>query len=141
MLRGDNEVTIEKMKNGLISKEVMEMENEEVGIKEDENNHEEMCMELIQTGIADNVVQGILSLSLYGENYNEIQRVLITYSKHEHENIRAIAILGFGHIARRFGRINKPIMLSIIKEGLKDRSCFVRGHANVALEDILHFVK
>ena len=115
------------------------MNNEE--IRKEENDHDGMCMQLIKSGIDGNVIQGILGLSLCGENYNDIQKILITYSKNENENIRGIAILGFGHIARRFGKINKPIVLPIINEALKDKSSFIRRQSDAALDGIMFFVK
>ena len=106
-------------------------------IKNNENNH----FQLIKSGIKENVIQGLLGLSLYGENFDLIQETLVEYSGNSDENIRGIAILCFGHIARIYGRINTELVLPIVQKGLKDKNSFVRGHSHSALDDIEFFVK
>ena len=83
----------------------------------------------------------MLGLSLYGENVDFIQEILVEYSNNIDENIRGVAILGFGHIARIHRKMDKELVLPIVKKGLKDSSNFVRGHAENALDDINFFVK
>ncbi|MGN1400076.1 MAG: hypothetical protein ACI4XL_01080 [Bacillus sp. (in: firmicutes)] len=63
------------------------------------------------------------------------------FSKNDNENVRGIAILGFGHIARRYGKIDKKLILPIVQEGIKDKNEFVRGHSESAFDDISFFVK
>ncbi|MFD2746022.1 hypothetical protein ACFSTH_06775 [Paenibacillus yanchengensis] len=66
---------------------------------------------------------------------------MVWYSQHKNENIRGIAVLCFGHIARIHGVVNKELVIPLINDALQDESEFVRGHAYSALEDITMFCK
>lgn len=102
-----------------------------------ENNKE--VLTLIYSDDRDAIVRGLVSLALYAEDPEFIQNTMLEYSQHTHENVKGIAILGFGHLARRFGTIDKELVLPIVYAGLQDESAFVRGHANSALDDIQMF--
>ena len=112
------------------------MKYEEIEIKKNED-----YFHLIKSGKTDNVIQGLLGLVHYGEGIRLIQDTLVKYSKSENENIRGIAILCFGHLARIDGQIDKELVLPIVNEGLVDNSSFVQSHSNSALDDINSFVK
>ncbi|KAB2331592.1 hypothetical protein F7731_18645 [Cytobacillus depressus] len=80
-------------------------------------------------------------MALYGEEFDLIQDTLVKFSNSEDENIRGIAILCYGDLARIYGNIDKNLVLPIVSKGLKDKSSFVKGHSNSALDDIKFFVK
>ncbi|WP_438351661.1 hypothetical protein ACP8HI_00790 [Paenibacillus sp. FA6] len=61
---------------------------------------------------------------------------MVRYCQHKNENVRGIAILCFGHIARIHGTVNKELVIPLINNGLKDESKFVRGHTHSALDDL-----
>lgn len=102
-----------------------------------ENNKE--LLTLIYSDDPDAIVRGLVSLALYAEDLEFIQNTMLEYSQHKHENVKGIAILGFGHLARRFGTIDKELVLPIVYAGLQDESEIVRGHADSALNDIQMF--
>ncbi|WP_312473735.1 hypothetical protein [Neobacillus sp.] len=112
------------------------MKYEDVEIKKNEE-----YFQLINTGVTENVIQGLLGLALYGDEFRLIQDTLVRFSNSENENIRGIAILCFGHLARIHGKIDKRLVLPIVNKGLEDNSSFVQGHSNSALDDINFFVK
>lgn len=101
-------------------------------------NHKEL-LTLIYSDDPDAIVRGLVSLALYVDDPEFIQDTMIQYSQHPHDNVRGIAILGFGHLARRFGMIDKELVLLIVDTGLQDESEIVRGHADSALADIQMF--
>ncbi|HEX5999556.1 MAG TPA: hypothetical protein VFZ16_09195 [Hyphomicrobiaceae bacterium] len=55
--------------------------------------------------------------------------------------MRGNAILGFGHIARRLRRLDRRIVQPIIHAGLDDDEAFVRGQADAAMDDTMHFLE
>jgi hypothetical protein len=63
-------------------------------------------------------------------------RRLIT---HEDEFVRGNAVLGVGHIARRFGSVT-PDLLQKVRAAAIDPSEHVRGHAASAADDLQMFL-
>jgi len=86
------------------------------------------------------MVDGLLSLALYADDWKFAQDICTKYSRHKDENVRGIAILCFGHIARLHRKLDLDMVLPIIKEATNDQSPFVRGHAESALDDIEIFI-
>lgn len=93
-------------------------------------------MSLIQSGEPKGMVQGLLRLALEAGDREPIEDIMITYSRHGNEQVRGIALLCFGHVARRFGRIDKERVMPVLEEGLLDGSLFVRRHAASAQDEI-----
>ncbi|HEY1083642.1 MAG TPA: hypothetical protein VGE29_15380 [Prosthecobacter sp.] len=81
----------------------------------------------------------VIGAALYWNNRNAIEALCSTLSRHPHEEVRGNAILGFGHIARRFEDLAKPFK-EAIEAGLADESRYVRGQAWAAAEDLNHFL-
>ncbi|MGX4587643.1 hypothetical protein [Paenibacillus chitinolyticus] len=104
-----------------------------------EKNQE--AINLINSNDPGTIVNGLLSLALYADDGVFVQDLMVRYSQHRNENIRGIAILCFGHIARLHGTVNKELIIPLIHNALKDESTFVRGHAYSALDDIELFYK
>lgn len=97
-------------------------------------------IDLINSDNHEDVAKGLLALSLNADDHEFVQEILLRYCSHENPNIRGIAILGFGHMARIHRSINLSIVIPIIEEALKDESIFVKGHALSALDDINMFI-
>jgi len=68
------------------------------------------------------------------------QNICIKLSSHENFNVRGNAILGFGHLARTCGKLNKESVEPIIEAALEDEHEYVRGHAQDAAGDIEHYL-
>ncbi|WP_046216663.1 CPCC family cysteine-rich protein [Paenibacillus wulumuqiensis] len=98
-------------------------------------------MKLINSDNPDAIVDGLLSLALSADDGEFAEQMMTRYSQHDNENIRGIAILCFGHIARIHEVIHKEHIIPLIQTALHDESPFVRGHAESALEDINMFCK
>ncbi len=104
-----------------------------------EKNQE--IINLINSDNPDTIVRGLLSLALNADDGEFVQDLMVRYSQHKNENIRGIAILCFGHIARIHRAVNKELIIPLINDALNDESKFVRGHAHSALDDIKMFCK
>ncbi|MBW7473877.1 hypothetical protein K0T92_03900 [Paenibacillus oenotherae] len=104
-----------------------------------EENQE--IMNLINSDNPGTIVNGLLSLTFNADDGEFVQELMVHYTQHKNENIRGIAILCFGHIARIHATVNKELIIPLINDALKDESSFVRGHAHSALDDINMFCK
>ncbi|MEM8875620.1 MAG: hypothetical protein AAGD32_15345 [Planctomycetota bacterium] len=82
----------------------------------------------------------VIAVSMYATDLQEAESLCARLATHEDENVRGNAILGFGHLARRFGKLNLPNVKEIIESGLQDKSEYVRGQAWAAADDVAHFL-
>jgi hypothetical protein len=49
-------------------------------------------------------------------------------------------VLGFGHLARRFGKLNRDQVEPLVRVALRDANGFVRSQASSAADDLQHFM-
>ena len=82
----------------------------------------------------------VIGVALYHEDQKSAEKLCTRFSKSEHDELRGNAVLGFGHIARRFGTVEEVSARKIIESALKDQSEYVRGQAWAAADDITHFL-
>ncbi len=66
--------------------------------------------------------------------------VCLRLSRHPHSNVRGNAILGFGHLARTCGVLDRTAIQPIIEAAIQDSDAYVRGQANAAADDLEHFL-
>jgi hypothetical protein len=81
----------------------------------------------------------ILSVALYEESYERAVAYCLALVEHPSANVRGNAILGLGHLARRFGRLPEAAG-SAISTGLSDAEAYVRGQASSAADDVRFFL-
>ena len=105
----------------------------------------EMTVEDVEAAIRRNrpeeLLLAVLSAALYGADLEWAQGVCRGLASHEHFNVRGNAILGFGHLARIHGRLDRSVVLPIIESGLVDSHEYVRSQANAAAGDLENFLK
>src|SRR5437879_4332210 len=87
----------------------------------------------------EELLYAVLSAALYSDDPEWAEDVCVRLSTHEHFNVRGNAILGFGHIARIHGGLTEIKVKPLIEHALKDKSDYVRGHANDAADDVEFF--
>ncbi|MEK3916234.1 hypothetical protein NSU08_33900 [Paenibacillus sp. FSL H7-0331] len=68
-----------------------------------EKNQE--IINLVNSDSPDTSVKGLLYLALSADDGEFVQELIVRYTQHKNENIRGIAILCFGHIARIHGEL------------------------------------
>lgn len=81
----------------------------------------------------------IVAAALHEENFDIVYKACVQLSKHPDEIVRGNAILGLGHLARLFGRLEAEAP-RIVRDGLLDASDYVRGQAHAAAGDLQHFL-
>jgi len=68
------------------------------------------------------------------------QSCCIQLSRHRNAQVRGNAVAAFGHLARRFGRLDPQRVRRIVDVALYDPSDYVRGQAESAAEDLATFL-
>jgi len=91
-------------------------------------------------GSLDELRRVALSASLYGAELDWAARVCLQLTRHADPVVRGNAILGFGHLARRFGRLDRSLVQPLIEAGLRDDDEHVRGQADCATDDVNQFL-
>ena len=82
-----------------------------------------------------------ISVSLYDQNPRWAELVCLGLSAHAHPVVRGNAVLGFGHLARRFGKLEfEDVITELVEDALHDRDEYVRSQANAAADDMEQFL-
>src|SRR5215470_17199029 len=84
----------------------------------------------------DELLYAVLSAALYSDDPDWPEAICLRLAKHEHFNVRGNAILGFGHLARIHGQLNKSRVKPLIEAALRDESEYVRNQADAAADDV-----
>jgi hypothetical protein len=64
----------------------------------------------------------------------------VRLARHRNAMVRGNAMLGFGHLARRFGRLDAHRVKRLVDTGLHDGSDYVGEQARSAAEDLKTFL-
>jgi len=106
---------------------------------------QELNREQVEAAILRNEPEELLiaalSAALYSDDAAWAESVCLRLSGHAHFNVRGNAILGFCHLARIHGRLDKIRVRPVVKAALHDQSDYVRGHANDAVDELNFFLK
>ena len=105
-----------------------------------EFNKSEMEKALAENDI-DKLIYVPLFASLYFEDRDFAEEICIRLAAHPHNNVRAMAIESFEHIARIDGKLNKQVTKPIIEKALNDEDEFVSQKAEDTKDGIKHFLK
>jgi hypothetical protein len=82
-----------------------------------------------------------ISVSLNSNELESAEQICLILSAHKDFTVRGNAILGFGHLARRFGKLTNENILTVIQNALMDENGYVCGQAEAAADDVEHFLK
>src|SRR5690348_15162058 len=93
----------------------------------------------IARGEPEELLRVVLAVALHSEDGSWASAVCLQLARHEHFNVRGNAILGLGHLARRFGRLD-PVARAAIEDGVRDVNDYVRAQAESAAADAQHFL-
>jgi hypothetical protein len=87
----------------------------------------------------EELLRAVLSVALHSDDSAWATSICLRLSSHGHFNVRGNAILGLGHIARRYRHLDSGAR-EVIEAGLRDSDPYVRGQADDAAEDARHFL-
>ena len=82
----------------------------------------------------------VLELALEADDREWAQSCLVQLARHRDAEVRGNAIAGFGHLARRFGRLDPGRVRRIVGLALIDPSPRVREQARSAALDLKTFL-
>jgi hypothetical protein len=100
----------------------------------------EALLKAIAENNADILGPMIIAAALYEDDFDTVYSACVQLSSHPDEVVRGNAILGFGHLARLFGRLGNEAP-GLVKRALADTSSYVRGQAHAAAGDLQHFLR
>jgi len=69
-----------------------------------------------------------------------VETCCLRLARHRNAMVRGNAMLGLGHVARRFGRLDAHRVKRVIDNALHDGSAYVREQARSAAEDLRTFL-
>ncbi len=69
-----------------------------------------------------------------------VENCCLRLARHRNAMVRGNAMLGFGHLARRFGRLDAHRVKRLVDTGIHDGSDYVREQARSAAEDLKTFL-
>ena len=83
-----------------------------------------------------------IAISLYATpDCSWSESVCVRLANHSNANVRGNAILGFGHLARICGKLDRKTVKPLIMAALNDSDEYVRMHAYSATDDIKRFLR
>jgi len=94
----------------------------------------------VARGEPEELLRVVLAVALHSEDGSWASAVCLQLARHQHFHVRGNAILGLGHVARRFGRLD-PVARGVIEDGLRDINDYVRGQAESAADDAQRFLR
>jgi hypothetical protein len=81
-----------------------------------------------------------LSVSMFSTDFDWAQATCVLLAGHSNANVRGNAVLSFGHLARRFGRLDMEVVEPIYRAALDAPDEYVRSQAEDMLEDIRYYL-
>lgn len=104
-----------------------------------ERPEESEFIDAIEKNDVESLPKLIVGVALYDADREMAENAFKKLSSHEDEIVRGNAVLGFGHLSRRFRVIGAGVE-EIVKKALVDPSEYVRGQAYAAADDLEHFL-
>lgn len=82
----------------------------------------------------------VMEIAHESDSHEWAQSCCVQLARHRNANVRGNAVLAFGHLARRFGRLDPQRVHRLVEIALHDPSEYVRGQAASAAEDLATFL-
>jgi len=82
----------------------------------------------------------VLEIGLEAEPWDWAQSCCVQLARHRSAAVRGSAVIGLGHLARRFGRLDPGRVRRLVEIALHDSSPAVRACATDAADDLRTFL-
>jgi hypothetical protein len=82
----------------------------------------------------------VLEVALQSESREWAECTCADLAKHRNAHVRGNALLGFGHLARRFGALDRRRVQRLVEKALFAHHEYVREQAESAAEDLETFL-
>lgn len=93
----------------------------------------------LRDGAPDQLATVVLAAALYAEDGAWAESVGLRLATHADPTVRGNAVLGFGHLARRFGALS-PGAVARVDIARSDPDAYVRSQAEAAAADVAFFL-
>ena len=94
----------------------------------------------LRAGNHDRLARLVVAIALYEADVDAATEVLLRSAVVPDPVARGNAILGFGHLARRFRSLNRGAIEPLVTAGLHDPDAYVRGQSQSAADDLGQFL-
>ncbi len=84
--------------------------------------------------------QLVLEVALHSESREWAECTCADLARHRNAHVRGNALLGFGHLARRFGALDRRRVQRLVEKGLYAHHEYIRAQATSASEDLETFL-
>jgi hypothetical protein len=84
--------------------------------------------------------QLVIEVALHAESREWAECTCADLARHRNAQVRGNALLGFGHLARRFGALDRRRVQRLVEIGLFSQHEYVRAQAESAAEDLETFL-
>ena len=84
----------------------------------------------------DEVLSASIDVALGAEDADWATDCLIRLAAHPNTDVRGNAMIGFAHLAERFGALDRARVESTLRAGLRDAKQHVRDQAEAALDEL-----
>jgi hypothetical protein len=88
----------------------------------------------------EEVLRAVLAVALHGEDLAWAEAFCERFARHPDSGVRGSALLGFGHLARRFRELDAARVRPLLEAGLADPDAWVRGQSDSAADDAEFFL-
>lgn len=86
------------------------------------------------------VLRAVLAVALHDGELAWAEAFCERFVRHPDPGVRGSALLGFGHLARRFRRLDAERVQPLLEAGLADSDAWVRGQSDSAADDAEFFL-
>lgn len=110
-------------------------------IKEIGYFNKRIIREMIEDDDPDELLYAPIYVSLNSPDFEWAQEICIELSCHPSPRVIENALLGFAHLARRFGKLNEKRVRPIIEQALFNEYPTIQAGAECAVMDTQHYLK
>jgi hypothetical protein len=94
----------------------------------------------LQRDDAEELRHVVIAVALEEPDWTVAHQVCLRLARHADPTVRGNALLGFGHLARRFGMASEEAR-ALVNSGLTDSDPHVKAQSESAVDDIAMFTK
>lgn len=92
------------------------------------------------TASPDELLRAVLAVALHDDDLAWAEAFCERFARHPEPGVRGSALIGFGHLARRFRELDTTRVQPLIEAGLADLDPWVRAQSESAADDIEFFL-
>lgn len=100
----------------------------------------ESAVRVANSNEPDSISRVIIAVALHGDERCWAEAFCEQFASHPNASVRGSALLGFGHLARRFRELDTQRIKPLLELGLSDPDKWVRAQTESAVDDAEFFL-